>query len=63
MPRFTTLVSSDELTFKGGELIMLKSRVNSEWLRGKLLDGSEGIFPKNFVEIVVSCLSKEEEKD
>ena len=47
-----TGMSSDELTFKGGELIMLKSRVNSDWVRGKLLDGSEGIFPKNFVEIV-----------
>lgn len=47
-----TGVSSDELTFKSGELVMLKSRVNSDWLRGKLLNGSEGIFPSNFVEIV-----------
>ena len=44
----------DELSFKEGELIMLKTRVGKEWLRGKLISGKEGIFPCNFVEIVVS---------
>eukprot|EP00731_Ephydatia_muelleri_P015604 Em0009g28a len=46
-------VSADELTFKGGELIIFKSRVSSDWLRGELLNGSEGIFPTNFVENVL----------
>ena len=46
--------SMDELTFKAGDLIMLKTRVGAEWLRGRLLSGEEGIFPKKFVEIVVS---------
>ena len=44
----------DELSFKDGELIMLKTRVGKEWLRGKLVSGQEGIFPRSFVEIVVS---------
>lgn len=47
--------SSDELTFKEGDLIMLKSWVGKEWLRGKLINGQEGIFPKTYVEIVVSA--------
>ena len=51
----------DELSFKEGELIMLKARVGQEWLRGKLVSGKEGIFPRNFVEIVVggvcACIS------
>ena len=44
----------DELSFKEGELIMLKTRVGRQWLRGKLVSGQEGIFPRNYVEIVVS---------
>ena len=46
--------SMDELSFKGGDLIMLKARVGKDWLRGKLINGAEGIFPKSYVEIVVS---------
>lgn len=49
--------SSDELSFKEGDLIMLKSWVGKEWLRGKLVNGQEGIFPKNYVEIVVSVVA------
>jgi len=45
----------DELSFSGGDLIMLKSRVDNDWLRGKLVNGAEGIFPKSYVEVVVSC--------
>ena len=44
----------DELSFKEGDLIMLKTRVGAEWLRGKLVGGKEGIFPRTYVEIVVS---------
>ena len=46
--------SPEELSFKGGDLIMLKTRYGDEWFRGKLINGAEGIFPKNFVEVVVS---------
>ena len=42
---------------KAGDLIMLKSRVGSDWLKGKTISGSEGIFPKSYVEIVVSLNS------
>ncbi len=46
---------SDELSFKTGDLIMLISRIGEgEWLRGRTMQGIEGIFPKSFVEIVVS---------
>ena len=44
----------DELSFKEGDLIMLKMRVGKEWLRGKLVSGEVGIFPRSYVEIVVS---------
>ena len=53
----STAESMDELTLKAGDLIMLKSRVGSDWLKGKTISGSEGIFPKSYVEIVVSLNS------
>jgi len=43
----------DELSFIAGDLIMLKARLDTQWLKGKLISGQEGIFPKKFVEIVV----------
>ena len=51
---FSAPVGDDELSFDAGVLIMLKTRVGSDWLRGRLLNGNEGIFPKEYVEIVVS---------
>ena len=45
--------SMDELSFKSGELIMLKTRYGTNWFRGKLINGKEGIFPNNYVEVVV----------
>ena len=44
----------DEMSLKAGDLIMLKSRIGSDWLRGRTINGKEGIFPKSFVEVVVS---------
>jgi hypothetical protein len=54
--------SMDELSFKEGELIMLKARVGKEWLRGKLVGGQEGIFPRSYVEIVEDLPAGAEEE-
>ena len=43
----------DELSFNAGDLIMLMARLDTQWLKRKFISGQEGIFPKNFVEIVV----------
>ena len=50
----SVLVRDDELTFKAGDLIMLKTHVGDDWFRGQLVNGTVGIFPKSFVEVVVS---------
>lgn len=42
----------EELSFKAGDLIMLKTRYGENWFRGKLINGTSGIFPNNFVEVV-----------
>jgi hypothetical protein len=39
-----------ELTFGEGELITLLEENDSGWWRGRLANGSEGLFPSNFVE-------------
>lgn len=38
-----------ELSFKEGEEFVVTSEIDSDWLMGKLRDGSEGRFPRNFV--------------
>ena len=38
---------------------MLKTRIDDQWYRGKLVSGGEGIFPKRFVEVVVGLCSNE----
>ena len=54
----SSLENPDELSFKSGELIMLKAHYGEDWYRGKLISGEQGIFPKNFVEVVVSWVLK-----
>jgi len=39
-----------ELTFAEGDIIMLLEENDSGWWRGRLANGSEGLFPSNFVE-------------
>ncbi len=52
------LESMDALSFNSGVLIMLISRYGDNWFRGKLIGGKEGIFPQNYVEVVVSIFSQ-----
>ncbi|CAL1530896.1 unnamed protein product [Lymnaea stagnalis] len=40
-----------ELALEDGDVIELKARVGSEWLRGELR-GRQGIFPSSFVEVI-----------
>ncbi|XP_073698740.1 SH3 domain-containing protein 19 [Garra rufa] len=42
---------SDELSFSEGDVILLKEYVGEEWARGEV-NGHDGIFPLNFVEVV-----------
>ncbi|KAL1282433.1 hypothetical protein QQF64_001236 [Cirrhinus molitorella] len=42
---------SDELSFSEGDVIQLKEYVGDEWARGEV-NGHDGIFPLNFVEVV-----------
>ena len=35
---------------------MLKAHVGEDWFRGQLVNGAAGIFPKSFVEVVVSLI-------
>ena len=39
---------------------MLKTHYGKDWFRGKLVGGAEGIFPKNFVEVVVCIIWPEQ---
>ena len=48
------LESFQELSLKNGDLVYLDSRVDPNWLRGHLENGTSGIFPRDVVEIVVS---------
>ncbi|KAJ1675239.1 Peroxisomal membrane protein PAS20, partial [Spiromyces aspiralis] len=53
--------SRAELTFRQGDVIAILSKTNvwgkpSEWWRGKLQDGTEGLFPSNYVKIIQPTL-------
>ncbi|KAL1131250.1 hypothetical protein AAG570_010868, partial [Ranatra chinensis] len=52
----------DDLSFKIGDAITLLSEVNSDWLKGRL-GGKEGIFPRNYVKIVVPLNHEEHNLD
>lgn len=43
----------DDLNFSSGARIKLIRRIDHEWLLGKLSNGSEGMFPSNYVEVKV----------
>ena len=47
-----------ELTFKEGDLILLRKRAGSQWMEGEL-DGRIGLFPASFVEVEIDL--KEEQ--
>ncbi|XP_015929681.1 rho guanine nucleotide exchange factor 38 isoform X2 [Parasteatoda tepidariorum] len=51
----------NELSFNAGEIINLIEHVDSNWIKGEI-DGRIGIFPANFVNIVVDCPTSEKEK-
>ena len=38
----------DEISFKEGDVIEV-TEVDGEWTTGKLADGSEGMFPSNYI--------------
>ena len=42
----------DDLQFKEGDLITLIERVDENWFLGEL-NGRDGIFPENYVEVLV----------
>lgn len=44
----------NELSFKENEIVHLIRHIDSEWTEGEI-DGRVGIFPKNFIEIIVDC--------
>lgn len=48
---YTTNESGD-LSFRAGDVVTLVHEVNDEWLYG-VIDDREGLFPQNFVDIVV----------
>jgi hypothetical protein len=43
-----------DLAFKAGEVIILLERLDDQWYRGEV-DGRQGIFPSNFVDVIVDC--------
>ena len=47
-------VEDGDLPFKAGDVITLLERLDDQWYRGEV-NGREGIFPSNFVDVVVDC--------
>ena len=44
----------DELSFQAHDIVTLIQHVDRDWIEGEI-DGNIGLFPSNFVEIVVDC--------
>jgi SH3 domain len=45
---------ANELSFAEGEVVFLVEHVDSDWIKGEV-NGRRGIFPSNFINIVVDC--------
>ena len=45
---------TDELSFDANDIVTLIQHVDEQWIEGEL-DGKIGLFPANYVEIVVDC--------
>ncbi|KAL5007497.1 hypothetical protein ScPMuIL_016303 [Solemya velum] len=52
---------SNELSFNADDIVTLIQHVDDHWIEGEL-DGKIGIFPSNYVEIIVNCPSMCETK-
>ena len=44
----------NELSFKQGQIVHLIKYIDDDWMQGEI-NGKIGIFPKNFIEIIVDC--------
>ena len=54
-------VNENELSFKDNEIIKLIGHLDGDWTEGEI-DGRRGIFPTNYVDIIVDCLPTNEKK-
>ena len=50
--------SAGELTFREGDRIFLRKRLNSQWMEGEI-DGTVGLFPSSFVAVEVELPSEQ----
>lgn len=55
--------NSDELSFKSGEILRVLSQESDEWWMGERCDGTRGIFPANYVEVLGTEGEEREEED
>ncbi|CAO3610405.1 unnamed protein product [Cunninghamella echinulata] len=50
----------EDLSFKQGDIIEIKEKVNADWWRGSL-NGRIGLFPSNYVKIISTNIPKEKQ--